>query len=99
MNHERKRVDNARAGLRTALRQLELQGTIEAARFRANRLSWLAGGGLAAGFIATLVPLRAWPRIAVNVAQVGLGLIRLPLVSLLVPIASKRLLRGAKAES
>lgn len=97
MNRERERMRRALTEFGAALHRLESQSRAERVRLRANRLSFLVGGGFAAGFVAALFPLRAWPRFAANLVRVGSGLARLPVAPALLAAASKRLLRKATA--
>lgn len=99
MNPERERVRQAQAQLDSAAHRLDQHSRALGTTARKNNLPMLVGSGLAAGFIAALFPLRAWPRFAANLVRVGSGLASLPIAPALIALASRNFLRKADAET
>jgi len=99
VNSGRKRVEQAKAHLEVAAREFNAQQQAYDAHLHEPRLSKVIASGLAAGFLAALFPLRAWPRFAANVVRVGVTLARLPVAPALIALASKKYLRRIRSEA
>ena len=99
MNSSRERVRQAAADLDAAAREFSAHRKVLDARLREPRLSKMIGSGFAAGFLAALFPLRAWPKFAANIVRVGATLIRLPMAPALIALASKKYQRSIQSES
>lgn len=99
MNRERERVRLAQAELDEAVGRLERKQRALAALVRERRLPWLVGGGFAAGFLAALFPLRAWPPFVANLARTGWRVAGLPIAPALLALAARNLRRKGATES
>jgi hypothetical protein len=94
MSGARRRQDLAGAEAQFALERRALGATMDVlhTRFGHHRIAWVAGGGLATGFIAGLVPKRALSRTLRPVLRVATFAMQLPLgalVALIAPAAGR----------
>ena len=99
MNSGRKRVEQAKAHLEVAAREFNARQHAYDAHLHEPRLSKVIASGLAAGFLAALFPLRAWPRFAANVVRVGATLARSLAAPALIAFASKKYLHSSRPVS
>jgi len=94
MSGARRREALAGAEAQFALERRALGAAVDVlhARFGRHRVAWVAGGGLASGFVAGLVPGRALSRTLRPVLRVATFALQLPLgalVALITPAAGR----------